>query len=246
MLGVRYQAGGAFELAETRVAMQDFTATLYDVRPPDGPITVTRAAVIDSVELGPTSSTVSPASTTESVILPYEQGFGSGSVVVVSWPGQDVAVRTPTIASAIDIDLGAMRLPSPASVTWAPNGMRWTTDGVGAVPDAVAVTWHGTRTLGTPYLQLDYRLLGPWGDHLSVPPLPVEYADCDPNRATLTQTSFVDSGFVAVDYAQIDGYDELRQEPANLFDPLGTIRAFDGLEVQRSSIRGSVRGGHHP
>jgi hypothetical protein len=163
----------------------------------------------------------------------------------VSWPGQDLAVRTPTIASAIDIDLGAMRLPSPTSVTWAPNGLRWTTDGAGAVPDAVAVTWHGTRTWQAPSLRLDYRLLGPWGDHLSVPPLPVEYADCDPNGVTLTQTSLVDSTFVAVDYAQIDGYDEFRQEPADRFDPLGTIRAFDGLEVQRSSIRGSVRL-HHP
>jgi hypothetical protein len=246
MPGVRYRAGGAFELAGTQVAMQDFTVTLHGVRPPDGTLSVTRAAVIDSVEFGPTSNTVSPASTTESVILPYEQGFGSGSVVVVSWPGQDVAVRKPTIASTIDIDLGAMRLPSPTSVTWTPNGLRWTTDGVGNVPDAVAVTWHGTRTFPAPYLQLDYRLLGPWSDHLSVPPLPEQYAECDPNRATLTQTSFVDSEFVAVDYAQIDGYDELRQQPADLFDPLGTIRAFDGLEVQRSSIRGNVRGGHHP
>lgn len=235
---VSYVEGMDLALTDAFVPMSTASVNLHGADSASLALSVKYSALIAGSDYATFATTTSDSSD-QSVVVP-SPGVFEGSDVVVSWGAREVDVLAPGTA-AVDVDLTA--LPT-VELTWTPNGFTWS-NSTGTSADAILAVWAGEYDkFSTPSVSMRYQVIGPWGDHVSVPRLPDKYEACDPNQHASQEQDFT-YFFTAIDYDDLAGYDAFRQQPGDLFAPLATIHRLAGRQVRRSMTTAIQSSDHH-
>lgn len=249
---ITFQAGGATTIMNPVLAtMQSFTATIANTDQGATALTIDRAGMLGNTSVGTEVATVSnPPAGTNQLVVPFEQGFGSRSDIVlqelragVSF-GQNLEIITPTLTNSIAIDLAALELPSLGSPLVTPSGMTWTTVFPGTA-DGAEFEWAGHwATAAGVATTIVWRIALPLGDTgAALVRLPSKFARLDPAQQTVTISPTIGQ-ISMVNYDLINGYDEFRLQPETLAlgpgagvvgdSRLPDVGPFNGMAVQRT------------
>ncbi len=243
LTNVRYESGGSLMIQSQFAAMAAFTVDMTNIPDPVSTLTVTRSSLIGSVPLAAQSSeAVDPPAGTSSTTVPFPESFGTRSQVVISMSradstvSQTFAVRTPTLAPRVNVDLGKQQLPWLKDLRLKPDGGAWTTVVPGDEPDGMVTFWSGNWSTGTRAVSVSWRVVHPVAPAgMTLPRLPAVYAAYDPVQqavAVMPTTLLLN----IVDYDTVAGYAEFRRMPETLIGSLSTLGAFVGVPFQRRSV----------
>jgi hypothetical protein len=243
---VAHVAGTTFTVPGAFAAMSSFTVTLSKIPDVISNLTATRSSMIEGTPVvAQSSAPVDPPAGDLPVVVPYTPAFGTRSevAVTVNRPetrfAQRYEVRTPSLASSVDIDLGTLPLPWLTDVAITPTGTTWTTiDGVTSA-DGILTQWGGGWNDGTRPVTVAWRVIQPVdtaGAGMTLPRLPPADAIVDPGQQTVTVTPSIAAVLVA-DYSNVAGYDELRKLPETLLlSSLSTLGTFVNEPFQRRTF----------
>jgi hypothetical protein len=245
-LSVPYVAGGPFVIPNTWTVMQLSSGTLIDE-----PSTVfgimLRSTLFHgvpvAVQIVNSALDVSHPSPGVEVYskIAYPQGVGDGTFVQVqlhdftnSEGRQYCDYVTPNVPDTVMFDYTPLALPW---VTTAPvgsaSGATWSEVGTQTI-DARIVYWQGSWQANGETSEVFWTLVddGRTPGEVLLPRLPASYASFDPGLA-VGAISLPEPSVYYVNYDVLDGYDASRPYGDMLADPIGSLGAFAGVELQR-------------
>jgi hypothetical protein len=250
LTNIAYQGGGTFRIPGGFVPMTTFTVNVGNIADAISNLSLTRAALIDSVAVaGQSTVGVDPPAGSFAATVPFAQAFGTRSQISLSLSRADSSVtqqfeaRTATLAQPVAVDLGTLQLPWLTGLAVTATGTTWTTVVPGDTPDGMLTTWIGRWNDGSRPVTVAWRIAQPAElNGAPLPRLPSAYAKYDPGQQTVAVTASV-ALVSMVDYDKVAGYDEFRRMPETLVAPLASLGAFIGVPFQRRIFNATVRMG---
>jgi hypothetical protein len=252
LTSVNYQSGGSFNIPLSFSTMAPFTVNLTNVPDAVSNMSVNRSSMIGNQPVATTNASVTgdPPAGDVSITLPFPQGVGTRSELLISMNHPDAAhnqwheVHTATLGTSATMDLGKQQLPWFRDLVQTPTGATWTMVAAGDAPDGMMTQWSGRWTSGTRSVLITWSVAQPAEmAGMTLPRLPAAYAMLDPGQQTVAVKPSFMTLYMA-DYDNLTGYDELRQMPETLLVPsIGNMGAFVGLSFQRRVINPFVFSG---
>jgi len=249
---VSYQGGGAFSIPSVFGDMGTFAVDVKNVPEAVSSMSVTRASLNENLPVASTTVVVpgDPAAGDVSVAMPYPQGFGTRSEIVVLMSRPDTRVtqrheaHTASLGTSATVDLGGQQLPWLANLAPAASGATWAMIAPGDPPDGMLTEWSGSWNDGARPVSLSWRIAqAAEMAGMTLPTLPAAYKMIDPGQQAAPVAPSLVTLYMA-DYDNLAGYDELRRRPETLLTaPIGSMGAFVGMPFQRRIVVESVRAG---
>ncbi|MBC7977982.1 MAG: hypothetical protein H7138_23620 [Myxococcales bacterium] len=241
---ITHAGGTSFTIPSEFAATASFAVNLSNIPDVISNLTVSRSSMIEGTPVAPqTSAAVDPPAGALTATVPYPPAFGTRCEVAVSLNrpetrfAQRHEVRTSTLASSIDVDVGSLAVPWLTNVVATTTGMTWAAVD-GATPgDGMLTQWSGRWLDGNRTVSVIWRVIQPvTATGMTLPALPVADAAFDPGQQTVAVTPLL-SVVLASDYSNVAGYDELRRLPeALLISSMSTLGAFRNEPFQRRTF----------
>ncbi|MGN6103630.1 MAG: hypothetical protein ACTHU0_00765 [Kofleriaceae bacterium] len=251
--GVVHQSGGTFTIPSSYSPMSNFTVNARNVPTEIDSMSVMRASVLNQTPVVYQYANATVGSGTITTQVPYPASFGSRSDIEISMYRSDSPAtyrheaRTADLSSTFDADISKMELPWLGSVEFTNSGMRWTQLTTGGSPDGSLLVWGGRWYIGEKSMNLVWRVVqdpSTTTTGVELPRLPAAYAEFDPAQQSVPVSVNRElSGFVLVDYDNLDNYDDFRQAAETLSGwEIGRVGRFPNTAFSRRTLTvGRVR-----
>jgi hypothetical protein len=220
---VPYTASGNFGAGAVTQTMSQFTATHSNVPPNVSRLATHRRTIVDGTAVATFSDAATdPAPGTVMISVPYPSASFLRAEVVATLSStasetfMQHEVRTPSVQSGLAVDWTELALPWIDTVTASKTGLAWQTTIAGGSGDVMATSWRGSWNPGRP-VTVTWRYIGTQTSNaLTLPRLPPEFAELDPQAFAGTTMNPLGSASVTfIDYEDISSYAEIRAHAEN-------------------------------